>query len=74
MNSNRKSKITILFAIALLTGFISIAFKQYACAFSIDFSGLPGFGGNGGLDFLKDSKCDKGNTGPQGPSGLQGKQ
>jgi hypothetical protein len=74
MNSNRKSSIIILFTIALLTGFISIAFKQSVFAFSIDFSGLPGFGGNGGLDFLKGPKDDKGDTGPQGPPGIQGEQ
>jgi Collagen triple helix repeat (20 copies) len=72
MNSNRKSSITILFTIALLTGFISIAFKQSALAFSIEFSGLPGFGGNGGLDFLKGPKGDKGDTGSQGEQGPKG--
>jgi hypothetical protein len=72
MNSNRKSSITILFTIALLTGFISIAFKQSALAFSIDFSGLPGFGGNGGLDLLKGPKGDTGPPGPPGPAGAKG--
>jgi hypothetical protein len=72
MNSNRKSSITILFTIALLTGFISIAFKQSALAFSIDFSGLPGFSGNQGLDLLKGPKGDKGDTGAQGPPGPPG--
>jgi hypothetical protein len=72
MNSNRKSSITILFTIALLTGFISVAFKQSALAFSIDFNGLPGFGGNGGLDFLKGPKGDKGDTGATGAQGEQG--
>lgn len=56
MNYNRKSSITILFTIALLTGFISVAFKQSALAFSIDFSGLPGFGGNGGQFFKRSQR------------------
>jgi hypothetical protein len=69
MNSARKTSITILFTIALLTGFISVAFKQSALAFSIGFGGLPGFSGNQGLDLLKGPKGDKGDTGAQGPPG-----
>jgi hypothetical protein len=63
MNSNRKILVTVLFNIALLTGFLSIINTQYALAFSIDFNGLPGFRGNQGLDLLKGSKGDKGDTG-----------
>ena len=68
MNSYRKSSITILFTIALLTGFLSIAWIQRAHVFSIDFSGLPGFGDNQGLNFFG-IKGDKGDTGLQGPHG-----
>jgi Collagen triple helix repeat (20 copies) len=74
MNSYKKSTITVLFATALLTGFMSVALKQSALAFSIDLSGLPGFSDNGALDFLKGPKGDKGDPGPQGPAGPQGIQ
>jgi hypothetical protein len=81
MNFNSKSSLSILFTIALFSGFLSLAYIQTAHAFSIDFSGLPGFGGNGGLDFLKGPKGDTGPagakgdiraTGPQGEQGLKG--
>lgn len=72
MNSLKKSTIIVLFTGALLTGFTSMAYIQSAHAFSIDFSGLPGFDGNGALDFLKGPKGDKGDTGPQGPPGPKG--
>jgi len=73
MNSYRKSSITILFTVALLTGLVSVLFKQSALAFSIDFSGLPGFGDKQGLNFFN-IKGDKGDTGPQGPAGPQGER
>jgi hypothetical protein len=67
MNSYIKFSISILFTIALSTGFLSIAYVQRAHAFSIDFSGLPGFvGDNQGVNF---SQGPKGDTGPQGPAG-----
>ena len=64
----------LLFASALLTGFTTMTYMQSAHAFSIDFSGLPGFGGSGALDFLKGPTGDKGDPGPQGPPGPQGEQ
>src|ERR687890_842028 len=60
MNSHSKFPISILFTVVLSTGFLSIAYVQRAYAFSIDFSGLPGFGDNQGLNFL------------QGPKGVKG--
>ena len=36
MNSFKKSSIILLFAIALLTGFMSVVYKQTANAFSIN--------------------------------------
>jgi hypothetical protein len=62
-NSYSKLSISILFTIALLTGFLSIVYVQRAHAFSIDFSELPGFGDNKGLNFLQGPKGDKGDTG-----------
>jgi hypothetical protein len=67
MNSYSKLSISILFTVALLTGFLSIAYVQWAHAFSIDFSGLLGFGDNQGP---QGDKGDKGDTSPQGPPGL----
>jgi hypothetical protein len=64
-----KLSVIRLFTIALTTGFVSIEYIQWGNAFSIDFSGLPGFDGNRALDFLKGPKGDKGDTGPQGPLG-----
>jgi hypothetical protein len=51
---------------------MSVAFKQSALAFSIDFSGLPGFGDNQGLNFfgIKGEKGDKGDNGDKGDTGL----
>ena len=72
MKSYSKFTISILFTIALSSGFLSIAYVQRAHAFSIDFSGLPGFGDNQGLNFLQGPKGDKGDTGPKGPQGEQG--
>jgi hypothetical protein len=78
LNSYRKSSITILFTVALLTGLMSVAFKQSTFAFSIDFSGLPGFGDSQGLNFFKGLKGDtgaqgiKGDTGATGPQGDKG--
>jgi hypothetical protein len=74
MNSYSKLLVSILFTIALSTGFLSIAYVQRAHAFPIDFSDLPGFGDNQGLNFLQGPKGDKGDTGPQGPPGSQGPQ
>ena len=68
MNSYSKFTISILFTIALSSGFLSIAYVPRAHAFSIDFSGLPGFGDNQGLNFFG-IKGDKGDTGLQGPHG-----
>jgi hypothetical protein len=48
---------------------MSVALKQSALAFSIDFSELPGFSGNAVLDFLKGPKDDKRDPGPQRPAG-----
>jgi hypothetical protein len=62
MNSYSKLSVSILFAVALSTGFISIAYIQRAHAFSIDFSWLPGFGDNQGLNFFG-RKGEKGDTG-----------
>ena len=45
-----------------------------ASVFSIDFSGLPGFGDNQGLNFFQGPKGDKGDTGPQGPQGPAGEK
>src|SRR6476620_7056360 len=73
MNSYMKSSITILFTVALLTELMSVAFKQSALAFSIDFSGLPGLGDNQGLNFFG-IKGVKGDTGPQGPPGEKGEK
>jgi hypothetical protein len=50
MNSHSKFRISILFTVALLTGFLSITYVQETYAFSIDFSGLPAFGHNQGLN------------------------
>ena len=66
MNSYNKLSISILFTVTLSTGFLSIAYIQRAHAFSIDFSGLPGFGDNQGLNFFQGPKGEKGDTGPQG--------
>src|SRR3954447_16971032 len=72
MNSFSKLSISILFTVALSTGFLSIAYVQRAHAFSIDFSGLPGFGGDQGLNFFQGSKGEKGDPGPQGEKGEKG--
>ena len=74
MNSYSKLSISVLFTVTLSTGFLSIAYIQRAHAFSIDFSGLPGFGDNQGLNFLQGPKGDKGDTGPKGPPGPQGER
>ena len=44
MNSYSKLSISVLFTVALLSGFLSIAYKQSAFAFSIDFIGLVELG------------------------------
>jgi hypothetical protein len=72
MNSYSKLSVSILFTVALSTGFLSIAYVQRAHAFSIDFSGLPGFGDDQGLNFFQGPKGDKGDTGPQGAQGPKG--
>ena len=69
-----KLSIIVVITFVLATGFTAMTYMQSAHAFSIDFSGLPGFGGNGALDFLKGPKGDKGDAGPQGPPGPQGEQ
>jgi hypothetical protein len=50
----------------------SIAYIQTTHAFSIDFSGLPGFGDSQGLNFFQGPKGDKGDTVAMGPQGEQG--
>lgn len=78
MNSFSKLSISILFTIALSTGFISIVQVQRVHFFSINFSGLPGFRDNQGHNFLQGPKGDKGDTeeqwlaGPQGEKGDKG--
>src|SRR3954451_16068423 len=72
MHSYSKSSISIIFTVALLTGFRSIAYVQRALAFSIDFSGLPGFGDDQGLNFLQGPKGEKGPPGPKGDKGDKG--
>ena len=67
INSYSKSSISFLLSIALLTGLLCIAYIQTVHAFSIDFSGLPGFGDNQGLNFFQGPKGEKGDVGPQGP-------
>ena len=56
MNPCSKLSISVLFTVALLTGFLSLAYVQRAHAFSVDFSGLPGFGGDQGLNFFQGLK------------------
>ena len=87
MNPCSKLSISVLFTVALLTGFLSLAYVQRAHAFSVDFSGLPGFGGDQGLNFfqglkgfkeipgqldLKDYRGDKGDKGDKGETEEQG--
>ena len=72
LNPYSKLSISVLFTIALSTGFLSMTYVQRAHAFSIDFSGLPGFGGDQGLNFFQGPKGDKGDTGPQGIPGEKG--
>ena len=74
MSLNDKSSITVILSFTLLTGFLSIAYIQRAHAFSIDFSGLPGFGDSQGLNFFKGPKGDTGPAGPKGDTGAQGEQ
>jgi hypothetical protein len=74
MNSYSKFTISILFTIALSSGFLPIAYVQRAHAFSIDFSGLPGFGGDQGLNFFQGPKGDKGDKGETEAQGLQGER
>jgi hypothetical protein len=61
MDSNSKLPVTVLFTIALLTGFISIAYTQSVHAMSIDPNGLPGIADNPAFDLLK-GKGIKGDT------------
>ena len=56
MNSYYKSILSILFIVALTTGFLSIAYVQRAHAFYIDFGGLSGFGDDQGLNFFTRTK------------------
>ncbi len=76
MNLNGKSSITVILAIALLTGFLSIAYiqKVQAQVPGLDLSWIPGITGNPALNFLKGPKGDKGDVGPQGPQGKDGAQ
>ena len=61
MDSNSKLPVTVLFTIALLTGFISVAYIQSVHALSIDPNGLPGIADNPAFDLLK-GKNIKGDT------------
>src|SRR6476660_9459663 len=63
MNSNSKLSISILFIVALSTGFLSMSFVQRAHAFSINVGDI-----HMNFDDLQ------GSTGPQGPAGPQGQQ
>ena len=72
MSLNDKSSITVILTFTLLTGFLSIAYIQRAHAFSIDFSGLPGFGDSQGLNFFKGPKGDIGPAGLKGDTGATG--
>jgi len=60
MNSFKKSSIILLFAIALLTGFMSVVYKQTANAFSIDLGQIPGMDRLQGLDLSKAYTADNG--------------
>jgi len=60
MNSFKKSSIILLFAIALLTGFMSVVYKQTANAFSIDLGQIPGMDRLRGLDLSKANTADNG--------------
>ncbi len=53
MDSNSKLPVTVLFTIALLTGFISVVYTQSIQALSIDPNGLPGIAENPAFDLLK---------------------
>src|SRR6478672_5782889 len=63
MNLHNKLFVSILFIVAISTGFTSIAYVQRALAFSIDLGDI-----HMNFDNLQ------GSTGPQGPPGLQGPQ
>ena len=69
LNSYSKFTISILFTVALPTGFLSLVYVQRAHAFSIDFI-TSRIWGNQGLNFFG-IKGDKGDTGQQGPAGPQ---
>jgi hypothetical protein len=56
----------------LLTKFLYMEFVPRVNAFSIDFSGLPGFGDNQGFNFFKGPKGDTGPHGLQGEKGNKG--
>ena len=60
MNSFKKSSIILLFAIALLTGFMSVVYKQTANTFSIDLGQIPGMDRLQGLDLSKAHTADNG--------------
>ncbi|MGN6346283.1 MAG: collagen-like triple helix repeat-containing protein [Candidatus Nitrosocosmicus sp.] len=83
--SFKKSKVTILFAVLLLAGLMSVGFKQSALAFSIDTSnihlnfdnlvGSPGAQGPPGDKGPIGETGDKGpigDIGPIGPPGIPG--
>jgi hypothetical protein len=53
MDSNSKLPVTVLFTIALLTGFIFVAYTQSVHALSINLNGLPGIADNPAFDLLK---------------------
>src|SRR6476619_2283135 len=85
MNSNSKLSISILFIVALSTGFLSMSFVQRAHAFSInvgdihmnfdDLQGSTGPQGPAGPQCQqgeKGDKGDKGDTGAQGEKGEKG--
>jgi hypothetical protein len=67
MNSYSKFTITILFIVALSTGFLSIAHVQRAHAFSIAVGDI-----HMNFDNLQSSVCPHGPAGTQGSQGEQG--
>jgi hypothetical protein len=70
MNSFKKSSIILLFAIALLTGFMSVVYKQTANAFSIDLGQIPGMDRLQGLDPTKADKSDTADKSDKSDTGL----
>ncbi|MGN6709409.1 MAG: hypothetical protein ACTHKF_08695 [Candidatus Nitrosocosmicus sp.] len=74
--SFKKSKVTILFAVLLLAGLMSVGFKQSALAFSIDTSNIhlnfDNLVGSPGAPGPPGDKGPIGDIGPIGPPGIPG--